>query len=192
MRDAPLDDASDFELLRLSASSEDAFSVFYRRYERLVAGWLMRQTGRPELAADLTAEVFAGAYLGAARFRDSGEPAGAWLVGIARHKLLHSWRRDRTEASARRRLAMAHVELCDESLAAIERLGSCRLVELLDGLPVDQRDAVRARVIDELDYEQVASIARVSPAAARKRVSRGLAAMRRQFDQTGGPDDSAA
>ncbi|MGH3262504.1 MAG: RNA polymerase sigma factor [Trebonia sp.] len=103
-----LEDASDFELLRLSASSEDAFAVFYRRHERLVAGWLVRQTRRPELAADLTAEVFAAAYLGAGRFRDSGEPAGAWLLGIARHKLLHSWRKDRADASARRRLEMAH------------------------------------------------------------------------------------
>ncbi|MGH3262505.1 MAG: RNA polymerase sigma factor [Trebonia sp.] len=66
------------------------------------------------------------------------------------------------------------------------------MVELLDGLPVDQREAVRARVIDDLDYEQVASIARVSPAAARKRVSRGLATLRRQFEQRGGPDDFAA
>jgi len=59
--------ASDFELLDLSRTNDEAFAVFYRRYERLVVGWLMRRTGRPELVADLTAEVFAAAYLAAAR-----------------------------------------------------------------------------------------------------------------------------
>jgi len=65
----------------------------------------MRRTGRPELVADLTAEVFAAAYLAAPRFREGPEPAGAWLLGIARNKLLRSLRRDRIEASSRRRLA---------------------------------------------------------------------------------------
>ena len=77
--------ASDAELLRLSRSGEEPFAVFYRRYERLVVGWLMRRTGRPELAADLTAELFAAAYLAAPKFRDGPEPAGAWLLGIARN-----------------------------------------------------------------------------------------------------------
>jgi DNA-directed RNA polymerase specialized sigma24 family protein len=104
-------DASDVDLLSLSSSSAEAFAVFYRRYERLVAGWLMHRTGRPEMAADLTAEVFAAAYLAAPRFREGPEPAGAWLLGIARHKLLRSWRRDRIDASARRRLAVERIEL---------------------------------------------------------------------------------
>jgi RNA polymerase sigma factor (sigma-70 family) len=181
-----LADATDFELLRVSASSEDAFAVFYRRYERLVAGWLMRQTGRPEFAADLVAEVFSAAYLAAPRFREGPEPAGAWLLGIARNKLLRSLRDQRAESSARSRLAVERIELTDKSLGALEELRECGALELLEELPEDQRDAVRARVIDELPYDQLAQAARVSPAVARKRVSRGLAALRRRFEQQGG------
>lgn len=181
-----LADASDSELLALSSSSEEAFAVFYRRHERLVVGWLIRQTGRPELAADLTAEVFAAAYLAAPRFREGPEPAGAWLLGIARNKLLRSLRRDRAESFARRRLGVERVELTDESLAALEGLRDSGALELLEELPEDQREAVRARVIDELHYDELALSARVSPAVARKRVSRGLAALRRRFEQEGG------
>jgi RNA polymerase sigma-70 factor (ECF subfamily) len=179
-------DASDYELLRESGSSEEAFVVFYRRYERLVAGWLMRQARDPERAADLTAEVFAAAYLAAPRFREGPGPAGAWLLGIARNKLRRSLRHDRAESSARRRLAVERIELSDESIAALQELRDCGALELLDALPEDQRKAIRMRVIDELGYDELAASTQVSPAVARKRVSRGLAALRRRFEQEGG------
>jgi DNA-directed RNA polymerase specialized sigma24 family protein len=80
------EDATDAELLAACHAQEEPFAVFYRRHERLVAGWLMRRCGRPELAADLLAEVFAAAYVAAPRFRPGPQPAQAWLLGIARHK----------------------------------------------------------------------------------------------------------
>jgi RNA polymerase sigma-70 factor (ECF subfamily) len=178
-------EVSDFELLGMSRSSDEAFAVFYRRYERLIAGWLMRQTGQPEVVADLTAEVFAAAYIAAPRFREGPEPAGAWLLGIARNKLLRSLRRDRIEMSARRRLAVERVQVSDESLAAIEELRGCGALELLAGLPPGQREAVRARVIEQVDYHELALSAAISPELARKRVSRGLAALRKRMEQEG-------
>lgn len=177
--------ASDFELLNLSRTNDEAFAVFYRRYERLVVGWLMRRIGRPELVADLTAEVFAAAYLAAPRFRQGPEPVGAWLLGIAGHKLLRSLRRDRAERSALRRLAVDRIEISDERLAALETFRDCDVLGLLEDLPEDQREAVRCRIIDELDYSEFAASAQISPAAARKRVSRGLSTLRRRLEQQG-------
>jgi RNA polymerase sigma factor (sigma-70 family) len=184
MSDAP--DRLDAELLATSHSDPEAFAVFYRRYERLVAGWLVRQCRRPDLAAELTAEVFAAAYLAAPRFRDGPEPAGAWLLGIARNLLLRSLRRDRSESSARRRLGVQRIAVSDESLEALERLAGEPTLALLAELPPDQREAVRARVIEELDYDELASRAHVTKTVARKRVSRGLAALRRRLEQQGG------
>jgi DNA-directed RNA polymerase specialized sigma24 family protein len=66
-----MSDASDADLLAACHSDPDAFAVFYHRYERLVAGWLVRQCRRPDLAAELTAEVFAAAYLGAVPVRET-------------------------------------------------------------------------------------------------------------------------
>jgi len=181
-----MSDAPDAELLAASHSDPDAFAVFYRRYERLVAGWLVRRCRRPDLAAELTAEVFAAAYLAAPRFRPGPEPAGAWLLGIARNLLLRSLRRDRAESSARRRLGVERLEMSDASLEALQSLADQPALDLLRELPADQREAVRARVIEELDYAELASRAHLTEAAARKRVSRGLAALRRRMDQQGG------
>jgi RNA polymerase sigma-70 factor (ECF subfamily) len=48
------------------------------------------------------------------------------------------------------------------------------LVEALAGLPDDQREALRLRVIDGLAYPEVAARLGCADAAARQRVSRGL------------------
>ena len=129
------EDATDAELLAACHAQEEPFAVFYRRHERLVAGWLMRRCGRAELTADLLAEVFAAAYLAAPRFRPGPQPAQAWLLGIARHKLLRSMRRTRVEASAHRRLEVDAIQLCAASVAALEEVKAEDPMRLLAELP---------------------------------------------------------
>jgi DNA-directed RNA polymerase specialized sigma24 family protein len=60
--------ASDEELLVRTASEPEAFGVFYDRFEAAVLGFFFRATRRADLAADLTAEVFAAALASAAGF----------------------------------------------------------------------------------------------------------------------------
>ena len=143
----------DDQLLARSARDPAAFGTFYERHERLVLGFCMRRVGDPELAADLAAETFAAALVGARRYRAGGAPASAWLVGIARNVLASSVRRSQVEDRARRRLGMEPIALDDELLARIERLGGDARVEaLLARLTPEQSDAVRARVLEEEDY----------------------------------------
>ena len=176
---------SDDRLLVAAAADPAAFAVFYRRYERPMLAFFMRRTGDPELAADLTAEVFAVALAACGRYRCGEAPASAWLFAIAQHKLAKSRRRRVVEDRARRLLGMAPVALEDEDLRRIERCCGSEdtLTDLLEGLAAEQRDAVRARVLEDRSYEEIAVELRCSPSAARKRVSRGLARLRDQLGE---------
>jgi RNA polymerase sigma-70 factor (ECF subfamily) len=98
--------AGDEGLLRRTARDAAAFDEFYVRHERLVLAYLRRRTGSADTALDLTAETFVAALESAARYRPAQGPAVAWLLGIARHKLLRSLERGRVEARARKKLAM--------------------------------------------------------------------------------------
>src|SRR5262249_35471355 len=132
---------TDDELLRRAPAQPEAYGAFYARHERAVLGWLDRRTGDPELAADLAAETFAAALLAARprRYGPGGAPATAWLFGIPRHVLARSLRRRRVEDRARRRLGMPPLELTDELLERVERIGADeRAAQLLDRLPPDQ------------------------------------------------------
>jgi DNA-directed RNA polymerase specialized sigma24 family protein len=104
MARSPLSTASDEELLRLTAVDPDAFGAFYDRYEAPLLGFLYRATARADIAADLTAEVFAAALQSARGFDPRLGSARAWLFGIARHELADTWRRGRVEDRARRSL----------------------------------------------------------------------------------------
>jgi RNA polymerase sigma-70 factor (ECF subfamily) len=54
-------------LVVAARSSAEAFSAFYRHFERPILGFFMGATGRAELAADLAAETFARALESIAR-----------------------------------------------------------------------------------------------------------------------------
>jgi RNA polymerase sigma factor (sigma-70 family) len=171
--------ARDEELLAATPSRPAAFAEFYRRHERLVLAYLRQRTGDAETAADLAAETFAAALVSAGRFRPRREPAVAWLLGIARNKWLHARRSGAVEDRARRRLAMEPLVLEDDMLARIDALvGDGWAEEMLAGLPADQAEAIRARVLEERPYAEISASLRCSQAVVRQRVSRGLAALR--------------
>lgn len=171
---------TDAELIVASRSDPAAFRDLYDRWANTLLGYFYRRVHDAEVAADLLAETFAAAYEARGRFRDVGKPGGAWLYGIARRELSHYFRRKRVELRAVKRLGIDVPALDQESVSAIEALeasdGDCaRLTVAIGRLSDRERDAVRLRVIAELDYSEVAAQLRCSEAAARTRVHRGLA-----------------
>jgi RNA polymerase sigma factor (sigma-70 family) len=177
----------DAALLRAAVDDPAAFARFYRRHVRGVIAFFHRRTGNAETAADLTAETFAAALEGCHRYApERGAPA-AWLYGIAHRQLATLQRHGGVERRARRRLGMARIELTDEMLERVEAIADAERVDVevaLAALPGVQRDAVRARVVDDRSYEEIAAEQRISTPAARQRVSRGLAALRAHLRNT--------
>jgi RNA polymerase sigma-70 factor (ECF subfamily) len=177
-----LDRRADQELLALALTTEpEAFTVFYERHVDVVLAFLRRRTSSPEVAADLMAETFAAALLAlhADTEPEQLEVPVAWLLGIARNKLFESYRRGRVEAAAREKLGLEPLVLDDSDLALVDELSESDLVsQLADLLPADQLQALRARVIDEREYDEIARDLDCSEAVVRKRVSRALSTLR--------------
>ena len=178
---------SDDDLLaaRGAGAGDAAFAAFYERHERAVLAYFARRARSAELAADLAAETFAQALVSRRRYRPrEGGSAIAWLFGIAGHVLSRSLRDGVVENRARRRLGITSLLIDDAQLEAIERLGDdATATEALALLPVEQRDAVWARIVNERDYPEIAAQLQCSEAVVRKRVSRGLAALRCQLEE---------
>jgi RNA polymerase sigma factor (sigma-70 family) len=174
-------DRDDDALLVAAADDPEAFAQFYRAHVRGVVAYFRRRVGSAELAADLTAETFAAALAVRRRFAPDRGPAAAWLYGIARRQLVTFQRRGHVERRARRRMGMARIELTDEMLERVEAVADAELAQVdiaLAALPDDQRAAVHARIVEDHDYDEIATAQQISEPAARQRVSRGLAALR--------------
>lgn len=162
----------------------DAFARFYRRHLDLVIAFGMRATGNRELAADLAGEVFAAALQSCGRYRAEHPSAAPWLIGIAHNKLRESRRRGRVQDAVRRRLQVNPLALDDEDLLRVDELaalGDGRIAAAVDLLPPAERDAIRARIVDERGYRELAAELSCSESVVRQRVSRGLARVRAQL-----------
>jgi RNA polymerase sigma factor (sigma-70 family) len=172
-------DPTDEELL--SDGSAEGFALLYRRRHPLVRGYLRRRIGQqPELVLDLVAETFARALERRDQFDPLRGSAAGWLLGIARNLLLDAMRAGRVAATSRRRLGMERIVVDSEQLELIERDDSAsELEDALSALPAQQREAISRRVLDEEPYAAIAARIGCSEQVVRKRVSRGLAALRR-------------
>jgi RNA polymerase sigma-70 factor (ECF subfamily) len=187
--DSNYEGRDDADLLRRSAREPEAFGVFYDRHAVTVLAYFQRRTACAESAADLAAETFATAFHTRRRYRDTGVPAIAWVLGIARHLLADSIRNERIEDRARRRLGLERAELDDEALRRIEELADLaavreRLDAALSKLPPDSAEAVRLRVDAELPYAEVARRLGCTEGAARVRVARALTKLADSLEAT--------
>jgi RNA polymerase sigma-70 factor (ECF subfamily) len=165
----------------------EVFEVVYRRHHAVVLAFLARRVQQPELAADLLAETFASLL---ALVRDPQRTVPpipvAWLLVTARNLLIDSHRRGTVDDRARRRLAMRPVVLDDRDLERVEEISAETdlMRELALRLEPDQLQALRARVLDEREYAEIAAQLKCSESVVRKRVSRALGVLRRAMEGT--------
>jgi RNA polymerase sigma-70 factor (ECF subfamily) len=180
---------TDAELLIASRDDPHAFRELYDRWADRLLAYFYRRTLDAEVAGDLLAETFAVAFERRRRFRDVGRPGANWLYGIAAKELSHWYRRQAVEQRAVRRLAIEVPALDDESIARIEALADMEshrtaLAAALERMGPGERHAVQLRVVEEMDYAEIASALRCTEAAARTRVHRGLARLNRLMEVT--------
>ena len=174
---------TDPELLAAARRDPHAFKEFYDRYALMIGFWLRIRTGSDDLAAELTAETFAQAWLSVRRFKGSEDDSGApWLFGIARNVLGTYLRKRMVETAGRLKLGMPVGQVDDEFEQVEERLTAEAVAPAVRDafamLPVEQREALELRTIGQLPYADVADRLGCSENAARLRVSRALGALR--------------
>jgi RNA polymerase sigma factor (sigma-70 family) len=174
---------SDEELL--IRGDAGGFAALYERRHPLIRGYLRRRLGaHPDLVLDLVAETFARALEHREQFDGDRGPAVAWLVGIARNLLLDAARRGRVDDASRRRLGMERISFGQQELALLERDSDSELERALARLPGEQREAIEKRVLEEEPYAAIAAGIGCSEQVVRKRVSRGLATLRRDVRES--------
>jgi RNA polymerase sigma factor (sigma-70 family) len=176
-----LSELTDAELLQHGAP--ERFGVFYERHLDAVVAFVGGRVRRPELVFDVVAETFARALERRDQFDPGRGPAIAWLLTIARNLVIDAARRGQVASAARIRLGMAPITLDANQLDVVHERSQLDLRSALSGMHPEQREAVIRRVVLEQSYPEIAKDLRCSQQVARKRVSRGLAALRRRLEE---------
>jgi RNA polymerase sigma factor (sigma-70 family) len=165
-----------------------AFADVYLEHHDHVLRYFARRTFDPETAFDLMAETFAELFAHIGEFRGETEEQGrAWMWTVARHQL-YRWReRGIVERRCLERIGVPVASLGPaeyeriEELADLQRLAPL-LERALDGLGEDQRAALRLRILEQREYDEIARELGLSAQVVRARVSRGLRQLAQLLD----------
>jgi RNA polymerase sigma-70 factor (ECF subfamily) len=144
-----------------------------------VYGYLLPRCGSAALAEDLTSETFLAA-VNASRQGSLSEVSIAWLVGVARHKLVDYWRRHERE---QRSLAAAEELAVDVDDPWDEWLDTEAAYAALAHLPLPQRAALTLRYLDGLPVAAVAEHLGRTVHGTETLLARSRAALRRQYEE---------
>ena len=181
----PFSEGSDAELLLQSRQDPEAFGEFYRRYVRHMIALFWHRTRDRDVVSDLVAETFATALENIERFNAAKGSPRQWLYGIANNQLKKYWRRQSVSEEIRRRLKLETPTTPTSGWNQIEafedELDNERLLKALDRVPARSRQAVKMRVVEQLEYTEIAERLRCSPKSARDLVFRGLKRLRTEF-----------
>lgn len=194
-------DLSDGLLLRrMMAGDEEAFAQVYRRTHPAIYRFALHMTGNAAVAEDVTQEVFTTLIRNPRRFDPARGTLGGFLFGIARNHLRKRWEQDRRlvpftgdaddlgdtvpGSSGSSHVASGNgafgngnghsrpVTVPDELLLG-ESIG--RLRQAISTLPENYREVVVLCELEEMSYEEAASLLGCPVGTVRSRLHRARA-----------------
>jgi RNA polymerase sigma-70 factor (ECF subfamily) len=168
-----------------AADQGPALLALYDRALPQVYGYLVARVHDPTVAEDLTAETFLSAVRAV---RDGKVPdlTIAWLVTVARNRLVDHWRR---AAREERNLRLAHdpdSAVTDDGTDA--RFDRMRTREVLAELGAHHRAALTLRYLDGLPVPEVADQLGRTVHATEALLVRARHAFRARYDEGRGDD----
>ena len=166
--------ASDEELIAaVAAGDREAFGTLYRRRRADVYRFALHLTGTPSAAEDVAQDVFMIVIHEAKKYSPSRAAVVPWLLGIARNMA-------RRRLSERRHEPLPetdtgrHPALHDDPAEGLMRSRQVQaLRQALVTLPVPFREAVILCDLQELSYQDAASVAGCALGTVRSRLHRG-------------------
>lgn len=148
-----------------------------------VYGYLSARCRDRSTAEDLSAEVFMAAVTSITRGQVNTVTV-AWLIGIARHKLVDHWRR--IERDQRRLEAVASEDGIGGDPDPWDReLDAMLANQVLDGLGAHHRTVLTLRYVDGLPVPEVATVIDRTVHATEALLVRARDAFRRAYEEVG-------
>jgi len=180
---AGLTEIRDEQLLRrMQLGDEDAFTTLYRHRQGGIYRFVLEMSGSASLAEDVTQEVFMALIRDNRGFDPSLGSLGAYLLGMARHHALRLIKRDRTYVSISQtwdgsgdcgELTPLSPENPHSEMSRRESIHWVQQAIL--SLPEHYREAVVVCDLNEMSYEDAASVLGCSVGTVRSRLHRGRA-----------------
>ena len=163
---------SDEDLMKRVASKDDdrAFDELYHRHARRVMGFLMRQLGDSERAADLVQDAFLRLWSSRERYL-SGKCFSTWLFSIAYNLLKNEYRRSGYSVEYAEHVINSTTEEQDDDLDVRldDKLFDAALRQELSLLDAESRLLFSLRFEEEMTVPQIAEVMKIPEGTVKSR-----------------------
>ena len=183
MVDRPLDDAELVE--RARRGDLRAWETIVRSYKGIAFRTAYLLSGSAADAEEAAQDGFVKAYRALGRFR-RGAPLKPWLLRIVANEA----RNRRRSAGRREQLALRAAEadrpgdaVPSPEAALLERESRARLLEAVNRLSDDHRDAVACRFFLQLSEEETAAALGIRRGTVKSRLARALERLRQELGE---------
>jgi RNA polymerase sigma-70 factor, ECF subfamily len=181
MRTVEPNDRDDVLLRRSAKGDEEAFLFLYRRHQAPLFRFALRMTGNSWAAEEIVQDVFMMLVREPNKFDPERGALGAFLYGVARNRIMkHLERTPRTfSLDEHADTDPAALKLASEQQTPAEwaelheRCEQVRAAVL--ELPVEFREAIILCELEELSYEEAATLLECPVGTIRSRLHRGRA-----------------
>jgi RNA polymerase sigma-70 factor, ECF subfamily len=164
---------------RILEGERDLYRQIVMRYEARLLAYLVQMLGEAEFARDVAQDTFVAAYASLGQWRaGSGVGLGPWLYRIATNHALNALRARKRRGGPQSSLtALANRPDAERSIE--DRYIQRELLETaLRTLPPEDGACLVLHIVAGERYAEIGERLGMSSEAVRKRVARGIAAMR--------------
>ena len=174
-------------MLAYQAGDPLAFEEIYRRTVGRSRAWLRSRSSSTERAEDLIQKAYLKLHRARHQYR-SGEIFEAWFFTILRNVWVDELRKDGRTPDRSHTVSIE--EAPESALAVVDQLQERReeesrgVSDVMENLPEHHREALEMRYQEDTDFDGLARHWKISEAAARKRVSRAVQALKEKLGGT--------
>lgn len=171
---------------RVLGGDRSAFAGLVEKYQGPIFNLAYRMTGSREDADDLTQEIFIRAYQQLQRF-DQSKKYFTWLYTVGINLIRNHLKKNARNVShlAAVGSALEHHKQ-EDGRGEGDRLSDDRMIRLekiIQQLPVDLREAIILKFVQDLTFEEVAAVTGDSLSAVKMRIYRGLEKMKQMMEK---------
>jgi len=178
---------SDNDLIGLLKSGDqNAFTVLYNRYWRLIYAHVYKMIRDEDEAKDILQDIFSNLWLNSDRVPQQ-ENLLSYLYVIARNKVLNVIRHQKCQDDYFNSLAKYASEISEETMQYLDERDLMAAIEKeIAALPPRMRQVFEMSRKEHLSYKEIGKLLGTSDETVKKQVSKSLKVIRYNLKEAGG------
>lgn len=165
------------QLIERAKGDADAFGELYDHYVAQIHRFVYSRVRDPDLAEDITSEVFLKALRAIGRYKPSGHPFSSWLYQISVNAITDHYRGRKPASDIDEAIAVADAAPTPDERVVLS-LEAQRIWTAIDKLPEAQRTAMTLKLGSDLKLAQIGEIMGKSEGAIKLLIHRGMGTVR--------------